>query len=248
MRLSIGLAIGCFVLAMTLGMVAGFSIYVCLLVAALLAGVGFWFGHVKGKPRQHHGHTKSSVLRNAHASINHLETLNLQAFQKSLAELRYDQGLAKSNKPAGIEQELASTRDLRLEDTKVLTDGGEAPIPDDDTPSGILYDSDFPATTRFYLLDVTITPTDKDTGGHTHFEPDGIELVVAPEPGRFPILSDSPAALICGVEYFNGSRFVPTEEKLEGKQRLRFHIAVVNPKARKLRFSYYFEQFGYLDV
>jgi hypothetical protein len=250
MRLSIVLAISALVVVTAIMLVAGVSFLWAILAGTLAACAGFAVGMKVFVDQHHLGHTKSSVLRNASVQVNSLHNRTITEFQKSVAELRYDQGLAKSGQGDPIELP-ATLPDGELEETRVLTGEGSEPGPDSETPSGIMYESDYPPNSRFYVVDLTLQPTEKATGGHTHYEPDALELVIAQDPKKQgappPSTQDAPVNII-GVEVHDGARFLPSEEKLSGQQRLRIHFYVSDPRAKKLRLSYYFEQFGELNL
>jgi hypothetical protein len=250
MRLSILLAAGSLVVATLLALLTGLSWPWALIIGGLAAFAGLSIGMKLFVERQHQGHSKNSVLRNATVQVHAIHEQTVAEFRKSIAELRYDQGLAKTGDPDAEEIRITGN-DSELEDTRVLSGDGDEPGPDAETPSGILYDSDFPPNSRFFVADITVEPTEKSTGGHTHYEPDALELVI-PQSLNKPITASTdpqtaPATLV-GVEVHNGARFLPAEEKLTGTQRLRIHFVVTDPKAGALKLSYYFEQFGHLSL
>lgn len=250
MRLSIVLAIGALIVVTAAVLLTGFPFLWALIVGAIAACAGFAVGMKVFVDKHHLGQTKSSVLRNASVQINSLHQRTLPEFQKNVAELRYDQGIAKSGQGEPIDIS-ASLPTGELEETRVLTGDGEEPGPDSETPSGIMYESDYPPNSRFYVVDFNLQPTEKATGGHTHYEPDALELVPVQAPGKpAPPASaahETPVTVI-GVEIHDGARFLPIEEKLAGPQRLRMHFVVTDPRTRKVRLSYYFEQFGELNL
>ncbi len=246
MRLSIILASSAFAAITLMAVLLGLSWVWALLIGFLAACAGFSIGMKLFVDRQHHGHSKNRVLRNARVQVDTLQKLTLPDFQKSLADLRYDQGLAKTGQPDSPPPAFNGPG-AELEDTRVIGDD-DILGPDSETPSGILYDTDYPPNSRFFVTELSIEPTEKDTGPHTSYEPDALELVVLQTHQKTCPAPQDPPVSIVGIEAHNGARFLPAEEKLTGPQRLRIHFVVTDPRATMLRLSYYFEQFGEIPL
>lgn len=96
---------------------------------------------------------------------------------------------------------------------------------------------------QYYLLEVTITPR-ASSGSFTHWEP-GELLLVLPE--TKPVDSDN-ACSIRQIEIHEDGNYKPdTGYKFAGPLRLRMLLGV-KPEIRRLRFKYYFEIFGEVQI
>lgn len=103
---------------------------------------------------------------------------------------------------------------------------------------------------RHVCIEVTITPTAQG-GTFTHWEPGEMRLVPLEVRREDPLADDSgdPEADISelgAIEVFEDGAWRKDEgEKFVGPMRVRFHVALV-PGFERLKFRYYFEDFGEL--
>ena len=101
-----------------------------------------------------------------------------------------------------------------------------------------------------YLLEVTITPGQTD-GPFGHWEPGEIvlvrpESVLRPESDEADDSDDS--CEVGGIQVHEDGAWKDDDGmKFAGPQKLRMHLAV-QPGARQLKFRYYFEEFGLVQL
>jgi len=96
----------------------------------------------------------------------------------------------------------------------------------------------------WYYLDVTITPTQGPTP-MMFWEPSELMLV---GPEAKAAIDTANAGEIRAVEIWQNGAWQPDDPgKYAGPQRLKLHIGV-NAHERHLRFRYYFEIFGHIEI
>ncbi|HVF09765.1 MAG TPA: hypothetical protein VNA16_03135 [Abditibacteriaceae bacterium] len=99
----------------------------------------------------------------------------------------------------------------------------------------------------WYALDVTITPQESN-GDFTLWKPGELVLVSPTAKANDPDDEGSTLGAVHAVEVWHEGRWQPDDPgKYEGPQRLKL-LAWVQPGAHRLRFRYYFEIFGDLEI
>lgn len=108
-------------------------------------------------------------------------------------------------------------------------------------------DAEQDASHRFFLLEITITPAERGGGSFQLWEPGELQLV-GPDAKPDDTDADGELCEIQRAEIEDGGRFIEDEGmKYSGAQRLRLLLAA-EPRARQLRFRYYFELFGSVSL
>ena len=108
-------------------------------------------------------------------------------------------------------------------------------------------ESNDPKVSRYYQLDVTIFPRDT-AGPFRGWEPGELSLVSYEAPADVAEQDDKDVCVIKQIEIEDEGEFKKDEGyKYEGPRRLKLLIGMIED-VRKLKFQYYFSQFGEVDL